>query len=188
MPGPTAPTRYPPLPPFGSCGPHHHSREPQVLAPRHSTPSPGPQTSRGTGGWGGTGPRTHQPFPRVVGPAGSGCSFLLSSRPGLMEIRAVALSTVAIKGERSVLYLCMGADGKMQGLVGVSTRQDALGRGPAGKGGALDQRQGFLASSAGVPMELGGEGCKGRTKLMSDFLNMEVYGRRMLETRLCIST
>ncbi|XP_029065256.1 fibroblast growth factor 19 [Monodon monoceros] len=40
----------------------------------------------------------------------------VQSAHSLMEIRAVALSTVAIKGERSVLYLCMGADGKMQGL------------------------------------------------------------------------
>ncbi|XP_003122468.1 fibroblast growth factor 19 [Sus scrofa] len=37
------------------------------------------------------------------------------SAHSLMEIRAVALSTVAIKGERSGRYLCMGADGKMQG-------------------------------------------------------------------------
>lgn len=42
-----------------------------------------------------------------------------------MEIRAVALSTVAIKGERSGRYLCMGADGKMQGQVSVSGPQEA---------------------------------------------------------------
>ncbi|XP_008586904.1 PREDICTED: fibroblast growth factor 19 [Galeopterus variegatus] len=34
----------------------------------------------------------------------------------LVEIRAVALRTVAIKGVHSVRYLCMGADGRMQGL------------------------------------------------------------------------
>lgn len=61
----------------------------------------------------------HPPHPRVVGPAGPRCSFLLLSRPGLVEIRAVALRTVAIKGVHSVRYLCMGADGRMQGLVGV---------------------------------------------------------------------
>ena len=58
-----------------------------------------------------------------------------------MDIRAVALSTVAIKGQRSVLYLCMDADGKMQGLVGVSVRPDARGPGPAGQGGAQGQVQ-----------------------------------------------
>ncbi|KAI5278537.1 Fibroblast Growth Factor 19 [Manis pentadactyla] len=38
------------------------------------------------------------------------------SAHSLVEIRAVALRTVAIKGVRSVRYLCMGADGRMQGL------------------------------------------------------------------------
>ena len=83
---------------------------------------------------GRTGLYTHQPLSRVVGPTGAGCSSVLFSRTGLMEIRAVALSTVAIKGERSVLYLCMDADGKMQGLVGASVLPDARGRGPAGQG------------------------------------------------------
>lgn len=48
--------------------------------------------------------------------------FPLPSRSGLVEIRAVALRTVAIKGAHSVRYLCMGADGRMHGLVGVATR------------------------------------------------------------------
>ncbi|XP_004441139.1 PREDICTED: fibroblast growth factor 19 [Ceratotherium simum simum] len=38
------------------------------------------------------------------------------SAHSLVEIRAVALRTVAIKGVHSVRYLCMGADGRMQGL------------------------------------------------------------------------
>ncbi|XP_069326395.1 fibroblast growth factor 19 [Eulemur rufifrons] len=38
------------------------------------------------------------------------------SAHSLLEIRAVALRTVAIKGVHSVRYLCMGADGRMQGL------------------------------------------------------------------------
>ncbi|KAM4845238.1 fibroblast growth factor 19 [Thomomys bottae] len=36
---------------------------------------------------------------------------------GLLEIRAVSLQTVSIKDVRSVRYLCMDADGRMQGLV-----------------------------------------------------------------------
>ncbi|XP_048217408.1 fibroblast growth factor 19 [Perognathus longimembris pacificus] len=35
---------------------------------------------------------------------------------GLLEIRAVSLQTVSIKDVRSVRYLCMGDDGRMQGL------------------------------------------------------------------------
>lgn len=119
---------------------------------------------------GRTGLYTHQPLSRVVGPAGPGCSFVLFSRTGLMEIRAVALSTVAIKGERSVLYLCMDADGKMQGLVGVSVLPDARGRGPAGQGGAQGQVQSFLVCHVPAGVELGGEGGEGRTTLLSDFL------------------
>ncbi|XP_040139916.1 fibroblast growth factor 19 [Ictidomys tridecemlineatus] len=38
------------------------------------------------------------------------------SERSLMEIRAVALETVAIKDINSVRYLCMGADGRIQGL------------------------------------------------------------------------
>lgn len=127
-----------PFPHFGFRGPlpHPHSGELQVLAPGRCTPIPSLQTGRGAGGLGRTGLYTHQPLSGVVGRAGPGCSFVLFSRPGLMEIRAVALSTVAIKGERSVLFLCMDADGKMQGLVGVSVRLDAREREPAGQGGA----------------------------------------------------
>ncbi|XP_077622685.1 fibroblast growth factor 19, partial [Crocuta crocuta] len=39
------------------------------------------------------------------------------SAHSLVEIRAVALRTVAIKGAHSVRYLCMGADGRMHGLL-----------------------------------------------------------------------
>ncbi|XP_007947509.1 fibroblast growth factor 19 [Orycteropus afer afer] len=38
------------------------------------------------------------------------------SAHSLLEIKAVALRTVAIKGVQSSLYLCMGADGQLQGL------------------------------------------------------------------------
>ncbi|XP_037371574.1 fibroblast growth factor 19 [Talpa occidentalis] len=38
------------------------------------------------------------------------------SAHSLVEIKAVALRTVAIKGANSARYLCMGADGRMQGL------------------------------------------------------------------------
>ncbi|XP_039696329.1 fibroblast growth factor 19 [Pteropus medius] len=39
------------------------------------------------------------------------------SAHSLVEIRAVALRNVAIKGVHSVRYLCMGADGRMLGLL-----------------------------------------------------------------------
>lgn len=49
---------------------------------------------------------------------------------GLLEIRAVALETVAIKDINSVRYLCMGPDGRMRGLVSVRTGQgDIHGQG-----------------------------------------------------------
>ncbi|KAK2099968.1 hypothetical protein P7K49_021316 [Saguinus oedipus] len=60
--------------------------------------------------------RVDRPHPLGAGPTGPGCSFSLSLRPGLLEIKAVALRTVAIKGVHSVRYLCMGADGRLQGL------------------------------------------------------------------------
>lgn len=137
----------------------------------HSHPGP-PDLERGWWGrgLGRKGLYTHQPLSRVVGPAGSGCSSVLFSRTGLMEIRAVALSTVAIKGERSVLYLCMDADGKMQGLVGASVLPDARGRGPAGQGGAQGQVQSFLVCHVPAGVELGGEGGEGPTTLLFDFL------------------
>ncbi|XP_011380786.1 fibroblast growth factor 19-like [Pteropus vampyrus] len=73
------------------------------------------------------------------------------SAHSLVEIRAVALRNVAIKGVHSVRYLCMGADGRMLGLVGVTTRRDELGRGtyacprtgPTGKGGRAESNPEF---------------------------------------------
>lgn len=163
-----------PFPHFGFRGPppHPHSGELQVLAPGRCTPIPSLQTGRGAGGLGRTGLYTRQPLSRVVGRARPGCSFVLVSRPGLMEIRAVALSTVAIKGERSVLFLCMDADGKMQGLVGVSVRLDAPGRGPAGlrARGARRATFSFLVCSVRAGVELGGEGGERRITLRSHFL------------------
>lgn len=98
----------------------------------------------------GKGP-PRRPHPRVVGSAGPICSFLLPSRPGLVEIRAVALRTVAIKGVRSVRYLCMGADGRMQGLVGACTRQGALGRGAYRPGVGACRGAGRAGSNPGFP-------------------------------------
>ncbi|XP_020142408.1 fibroblast growth factor 19 [Microcebus murinus] len=48
------------------------------------------------------------------------------SAHSLLEIRAVALRTVAIKGVHSVRYLCMGADGRMQGLLRYSEEDCAF--------------------------------------------------------------
>jgi hypothetical protein len=55
------------------------------------------------------------------------CCSLLLLLPGLLEIRAVALQTVAIKDVNSVRYLCMDEDGKMRGLVSVPTRRGCTG-------------------------------------------------------------
>ncbi|EPQ06632.1 Fibroblast growth factor 19 [Myotis brandtii] len=44
------------------------------------------------------------------------CDFLENHFLGLVEIRAVALRKVAIKGVHSALYLCMEGDGRMLGL------------------------------------------------------------------------
>lgn len=66
---------------------------------------------------------------RIYGPRGSRLKLFASFEPGLVEIRAVALRNVAIKGVQSVRYLCMGADGRLLGLVGVTTGRDALARG-----------------------------------------------------------
>lgn len=155
--GPSAATRYPSLATFGSRTPP---------APRNlgvPFPPQGPslhaEVERG-----GRGP-VRRPHPRAVGPEGPGYSLLLPSRSGLVEIRAVALRTVAIKGVHSVRYLCMGADGRMRGLVGVSPRGYAPvpRRSLAGRGGrcALNRIQGFLALAAGSGTELGREDGKG---------------------------
>nr|XP_004653975.1 fibroblast growth factor 19 [Jaculus jaculus] len=48
------------------------------------------------------------------------------SEHSLLEIRAVALKTVAIKDINSVRYLCMSADGKMQGLAHYSEEDCAF--------------------------------------------------------------
>ncbi|EDM12257.1 fibroblast growth factor 15, isoform CRA_a [Rattus norvegicus] len=44
----------------------------------------------------------------------------------LLEFRAVALKTIAIKDVSSVRYLCMSADGKIYGLVSVPPRGGML--------------------------------------------------------------
>ncbi|XP_008853204.1 fibroblast growth factor 19 [Nannospalax galili] len=48
------------------------------------------------------------------------------SQRSLLEIRAVALETVAIKDVSSVRYLCMSEDGKIQGLVRYSEEDCAF--------------------------------------------------------------
>lgn len=119
--GPSAATRYPSLATFGSRTPPAPRNLGAPFPPQG--PSLHAEVERG-----GRGP-VRRPHPRAVGPEGPGYSLLLPSRSGLVEIRAVALRTVAIKGVHSVRYLCMGADGRMQGLVSVSPRGYALGRG-----------------------------------------------------------
>lgn len=66
-----------------------------------------------------------------------------SPASGLVEIRAVALRKVAIKGVHSALYLCMEVDGRMLGLVGVANRREALGPRPAGRGRGAGSDPGF---------------------------------------------
>lgn len=77
------------------------------------------------GGGGAGGARAHAPTASTCyGPRGSRLKLFASLEPGLVEIRAVALRNVVIKGVDSVRYLCMGADGRMLGLVGVTTGRD----------------------------------------------------------------
>lgn len=81
--------------------------------------------ARGAGAVGVGGARAHAPTASACyGPRGSRLKLSASLEPGLVEIRAVALRNVAIKGVDSVRYLCMGADGRMLGLVGVTTERD----------------------------------------------------------------
>lgn len=92
----------------------------------------------------------HPPQAPMVGPAAPAAAPA-SLAPGLMEIRAVALRKVAIKGVHSGLYLCMGADGRMLGLVGAA-RGRAGGAwpgasGPAGQGRGAGPEPRLLASS-----------------------------------------
>lgn len=134
-------------------------------------------------GWGGvgegTGLCTHRIHvlwaPRVPAAA----FFLLPSTPGLMEMRAVALRTVAIKGVHSGRYLCMGADGRMQGLVGVSAGgTSACPRAGPRRGG------GRAGSSPGSPRFLrgvrrgssGGKTARGQMKLKCGGVSTQVYG------------
>lgn len=50
-----------------------------------------------------------------------GNAALPSAPPGLLEIRAVAVRTVAIKGVRSSRYLCMDEAGRLHGQVSCRT-------------------------------------------------------------------
>lgn len=63
--------------------------------------------------------RTHV----LLGPG----NFFLLLLADLLEFRAVALKTIAIKDVSSVRYLCMSADGKIYGLVSVPPRGGMLG-------------------------------------------------------------
>lgn len=104
-----------------------------------------------------------RPHPRGASPGGPSCSFSLPLRPGLLEIKAVALRTVAIKGVHSVRYLCMGADGKMQGLVSVPTGRMRRGGGPTPVPGRRPEGESRLESL--------GLCCQGRLE------NLCKYGR-----------
>lgn len=53
-------------------------------------------------------------------------NFFLLLLADLLEFRAVALKTIAIKDVSSVRYLCMSADGKIYGLVSVPPRGGML--------------------------------------------------------------
>lgn len=50
---------------------------------------------------------------------GLSCISFLLLFAGLLEFRAVAVKTIVIKDVSSVRYLCMSADGKIQGLVSI---------------------------------------------------------------------
>lgn len=67
---------------------------------------------------------------------------------GLLEIRAVAVRTVAIKGVQSSRYLCMDEAGRLHGQV--SPRPRMVERGGRGRGGvfvsAAASKRGFGAS------------------------------------------
>ncbi|KAI4561979.1 hypothetical protein MJG53_017033 [Ovis ammon polii x Ovis aries] len=86
---------------FSDAGPHVHYGWGESVRLRHLYTA-GPQG-------------LYSCFLRIHSDGAVDCAQVQSAH-SLMEIRAVALSTVAIKGERSVLFLCMDADGKMQGL------------------------------------------------------------------------
>uniref|UniRef100_A0A2K5IT62 Fibroblast growth factor n=2 Tax=Colobus angolensis palliatus TaxID=336983 RepID=A0A2K5IT62_COLAP len=71
--------------------------------------------------------RGHPGWDKKPPPACPGPGRGLGPEAGcLLEIKAVALRTVAIKGVHSVRYLCMGADGKMQGLLQYSEEDCAF--------------------------------------------------------------
>lgn len=132
---------YPPLTtPFGSYRPFTRGN-PRTWHLGVPLPPWAPNSVRRWGRWGqGTGTdHIHLSWvPR------SWLQLFASLASGLVEIRAVALRKVAIKGVHSALYLCMGGDGRMLGLVGVAHRREALGRGPAGRGRGAGSDPGFL--------------------------------------------
>uniref|UniRef100_A0A8B9YJU5 Fibroblast growth factor n=1 Tax=Bos mutus grunniens TaxID=30521 RepID=A0A8B9YJU5_BOSMU len=96
---------------FSDAGPHVHYGWGESVRLRHLYTA-GPQG-------------LYSCFLRIHSDGAVDCAQVQSAH-SLMEIRAVALSTVAIKGERSVLYLCMDADGKMQGLTQYSAEDCAF--------------------------------------------------------------
>ncbi|XP_017898259.1 PREDICTED: fibroblast growth factor 19 [Capra hircus] len=96
---------------FSDAGPHVHYGWGESVRLRHLYTA-GPQG-------------LYSCFLRIHSDGAVDCAQVQSAH-SLMEIRAVALSTVAIKGERSVLFLCMDADGKMQGLTQYSAEDCAF--------------------------------------------------------------
>ncbi|XP_055270847.1 fibroblast growth factor 19 [Moschus berezovskii] len=96
---------------FSDAGPHVHYGWGESVRLRHLYTA-GPQG-------------LYSCFLRIHSDGAVDCAQVQSAH-SLMEIRAVALSTVAIKGQRSVLYLCMDADGKMQGLTQYSAEDCAF--------------------------------------------------------------
>lgn len=117
-----------------------HSWEFQDLAPRRLTPSLGPQQREEMGEMGAGYEHNHVHISWVPRPR---LQLFASLASGLVEIRAVALRKVAIKGVHSARYLCMEGDGRMRGLVGVANWREALGPGPAGRGRGAGSDPGF---------------------------------------------
>lgn len=143
----------------------------------HSSSEPLDSVKRRENGvWWGHGQVLHPTASMCRGGLRGPAAVVASLTPGLVEIRAVALRNVAIKGVQSLRYLCMGEDGRMLGLVGGTMGWEALWRGcgGGGRGGPSPDFPGFLPLA---PLEFRGEDCQGRIKLKSDFFYRSLGSR-----------
>ena len=146
---PTTPMCSPPPPPLLLSG-TPHLWEPQVLAPRCSTPSPSLWTVRGDGKRcvAGRGRVFHPNAStcRVVGPAGPGCSCCFSHA----RFGGNQGSGPAERGDQGRAEPPVPLYGRRRQDARAGRCRHAAGgavAGAAGEGGALDQVQTFLASS-----------------------------------------